>query len=418
MTLEQDCLETARRARAAGRALATAAPAAKNAFLQALARRLADSAGDIISANGSDVAEAEANRLSSAQVDRLRLNAGRIEAMRQGVLQIAALPEPVGRVIQSTVPPNGLRIDKVAVPLGTIFFLYESRPNVTVDAAALAVKSGNAIILRGGKEAARSNQALHAQIEAALADAGLPTDAVQLVRTTDRAAVGQLLQMPEYIDLVIPRGGRDLIERVARESRIPVLKHFQGICHVYVDVAADPAMARRIAVNAKCSRPGVCNAAECLLVHADASPAVFRPIIDDLLGQGVEIRGCPRTVELVPEAIPATDADFATEYLALKMSVRIVESMSEAIEHIRRFGTGHTEVIVTRDLAAARRFTAEVDAAAVFVNASSRFHDGGEFGLGAEIGISTDRFHARGPCGLQELTTYKYVVYGDGHVRT
>jgi glutamate-5-semialdehyde dehydrogenase len=331
--------------------------------------------------------------------------------------EIAALPDPLGRVLDSSIRPNGLEIHKVSVPLGVIFFIYESRPNVTVDAAGLCVKSGNAILLRGGKEALHSNIALHAILKHALRALELPEDAVQLIATPERAVVGHLLQLNQYIDLVIPRGGESLIRRVAAEARMPVLKHYQGNCHVYVDRAADQEMAERIVVNAKCQRPGVCNAAESLLVHADVAAQFLPKAAAALQAKGVEIRGCPSTCRLVPGAKSATDEDYATEFLALVLSVKIVRDLEEALQHIARYGSRHTEAIVTNDLPAARRFTAAVDSAAVMVNASTRFNDGYEFGLGAEIGISTDKFHARGPCGLQELCSYKYIVYGDGQIR-
>ena len=334
-----------------------------------------------------------------------------------GLRAIAALPDPIGRVLDSSIRPNGLQVHKVGVPLGVIFFIYESRPNVTVDAAGLCVKSGNAIVLRGGKEALHSNTALHAVLQSCLREAELPEAAVQLVTSTDRAAVGQLLRMDRHIDLVIPRGGESLIRRVAEEARMPVLKHYMGNCHVYVDQAADLDMAERIVINAKCQRPGVCNAAESLLVHAKVAKSFLPRAAAALAKKGVELRGCPVTCSLVPEATPATDADYAAEYLDLILSVKVVEGLEEAIEHIARFGSGHTEAIVTNDLSAARRFLAAVDSSAVLVNASTRFNDGFEFGLGAEIGISTDKFHARGPCGLQELCSYKYIVYGSGQVR-
>jgi glutamate-5-semialdehyde dehydrogenase len=327
------------------------------------------------------------------------------------------LPDPVGRVLGSNVRPNGLHVHKVAVPLGVIFFIYESRPNVTVDAAGLCVKSGNAVILRGGKESLHSNAALHAVLDGALRAAELPADAVQLVSTTDREAVGHLLKLDRWIDLVIPRGGESLIRRVAAEARMPVLKHYQGNCHVYVDAAADHDMGLAILINAKCQRPGVCNAAESLLVHADVA-ATFLPRAGAALSaHGVEIRGCPETCRLVSAAKPATEDDYATEFLDLILSVKVVKNLEEAIDHIAHYGSQHTEAIVTNDLRAARQFSSAVDSAAVMVNASTRFNDGYEFGLGAEVGISTDKFHARGPCGLEELCSYKYVVHGTGQVR-
>jgi glutamate-5-semialdehyde dehydrogenase len=315
------------------------------------------------------------------------------------------------------VRPNGLHVHKVGVPLGVIFFIYESRPNVTVDAAGLCVKSGNAIILRGGHEALYTNACLYDLLKEALESVGLPGDAVQLVSIPDRTTVGLLLKLHEYIDLVIPRGGESLIRRVTDEATMPVLKHYNGVCHVYVDAAADLEMAERIIVNAKCQRPGVCNAAECLLIHRDVAGA-FLPLAARALKQrGVELRGCEATRRLVPDTKPATEKDYATEYLDLILSVKVVNSLEEAVSHIERYGSQHTDTIVTNDLSAARRFTTLVDSSAVLVNASTRFNDGFEFGLGAEIGISTDKLHARGPCGLRELTTYKYVVYGEGQVR-
>jgi glutamate-5-semialdehyde dehydrogenase len=337
--------------------------------------------------------------------------------MAEGLRQVAALPDPVGEIREATERPNGLQVYKVGVPLGVVLFIYESRPNVTADAAALCAKSGNAVILRGGKEAAHSNAALHRLLSAELMRAGLPADAVQLVPTADRRAVGHLLALNSLIDLAIPRGGKALIERVAAEARMPVLKHYDGVCHVYVDAAADLAVAERIVVNAKCQRPGTCNAAESLLVHASVADAFLPKIGAALAANGVELRGCEETRKRVPTARPATDADYRTEYLALVMSVKVVPDLVAAVAHIAEYGSHHTDAIVTRDLSAARDFTRRVDSAAVMVNASTRFNDGFELGLGAEIGISTDRFHARGPCGLRELTTYKYVVTGDGHVR-
>jgi glutamate-5-semialdehyde dehydrogenase len=327
------------------------------------------------------------------------------------------LPDPVGEVIWSSVRPNGLQVQKVRVPLGVIFFIYESRPNVTADAAALCVKSGNAVILRGGKEAAHSSAAIAEILAEAAADVGLPADAVQLVATPDREAVGHFLRMPEYIDLAIPRGGESLIRRVSEEAKMPVIKHYAGNCHVYLDRSADPDLAERITVNAKCQRMGVCNAAESLVVHADAAAALLPRVCGALARHGIEIRGDQRTRQLVPGANPATEEDFAAEYLGPVISVKVVDSLDEAIEHINRYGSQHTEAIVTQDLQAARQFTARIDSSAVMVNASTRFNDGFEFGLGAEIGISTDKFHARGPCGINELTSYKYVVYGAGQVR-
>jgi glutamate-5-semialdehyde dehydrogenase len=411
------CEDVARRARAAARALATATGAQKNDWLRRAAAALGDRADETLEANAHDLAAADHLGLTGAALDRLRLTPDRLRAAAAGLHEVAALPDPVGRVLDSSVRPNGLQVLKVGVPLGAIFFIYESRPNVTVDAAGLCVKSGNAILLRGGKEALHSNTALHRVLQAGLAAEGLPRDAVQLVTTPDRAAVGHLLRLNAYIDLVIPRGGESLIRRVAAEACMPVLKHYQGNCHVYVDRAADLDMAERLVLNAKCERPGVCNAAESLLVHRDVA-AAFLPRLGAILRQrGVELRGCEETRRHITEAASATEQDYAAEYLDLILSIKVVDGLEDAIDHIGRYGSQHTDAIVTNDLSAARRFAAAVDSAAVMVNASTRFHDGYEFGLGAEIGISTDKFHARGPCGLLELTGYKYVVYGDGQVR-
>jgi glutamate-5-semialdehyde dehydrogenase len=409
--------DLARRARAASRQLAKAPGSRVDHWLITAAKELEARASEILAANARDLVNASAGELTGAQLDRLRLNTERIRAAATGLREIAALPCPVGRVLDGRVRPNGLEVQKIAVPLGVILFIYESRPNVTVDAAGLCVKSGNAVILRGGKEALETNKSLHAILQECLVAGDLPRDAVQLVTTTDREAVGHLLQLSELIDLVIPRGGESLIRRVAAEATMPVLKHFQGNCHVYVDAAADLAMAERIVVNAKCQRPGVCNAAEGLLVHALVAADFLPRVVESLRRHGVEVRGCEQTRKLVADALPATEVDFATEYLDLILSVKVVASLDEAISHIERYGSHHTDAIVTNDLSAARRFTAEIDSAAVMVNASTRFNDGSQLGLGAEIGISTDKFHARGPCGLLELCSYKYVVHGHGHVR-
>ncbi len=408
--------DLARRARAASRLLAPTSSKSKNHWLMHAADALEKRAAEILDANARDIAAAE-GKISAANVDRLRLTTERIRAAAKGLREIAALADPVGRILDQKDRPNGLRIDKVSVPLGVIFFIYESRPNVTIDAAGLCVKSGNAIIMRGGKEALASNTILHAILQDSLAACGLPSDAVLLVHTPERAIVGHLLRLDRYIDLAIPRGGESLIRRVAEEATMPVLKHYMGNCHVYVDRAADLAMAARIIVNAKCQRPGVCNAAESLLVHADIATAFLPTAAATLGAKGVELRGCPATCALVPQAKPATDADHAAEFLDLILSVQVVQNLDDALEHIARFGSQHTETIVTNDQDAARRFTSAVDAAAVMVNASTRFNDGFEFGLGAEIGISNDKVHARGPCGLQELCSYKYVVYGNGQIR-
>ncbi len=411
------CLGLAQRAKSAARALATVPTAAKNRWLLAAADALESHQDELLAANARDVEAAPGFGLNAAAIDRLTLNPKRIKAAAEGLRQVAALPDPVGEVREATQRPNGLQILKVGVPLGVVFFIYESRPNVTVDAAALCVKSGNAVILRGGKEAIHSNIALHRVLGAELVRCGLPTEAVQLVTITDRQIVGHLLSLSAYIDLAIPRGGKSLIQRVASEARMPVLKHFDGVCHVFVDAAADLVIAERIVVNAKCQRPGTCNAAESLLVHEAVAEEFLPKIGATLAKQGVELRGCERTQRLVPHAKPATNDDYRTEYLDLILSVKVVADLDEAVRHIETFGSHHTDAIITRDIGTARAFTQRVDSAAVMVNASTRFNDGFELGLGAEIGISTDRFHARGPCGLRELTTYKFIVTGDGHVR-
>jgi glutamate-5-semialdehyde dehydrogenase len=416
-SLADYCRHAASRAKQAAGELAQATGAAKNAWLRDSADRLRKQSGDVLAANADDLAAAPGFGLTEAQVDRLRLTPARIDEIARGLEEVAALPDPVGEVIESSIRPNGLHVLKTRVPLGVVFFIYESRPNVTADAAAICLKSGNAVILRGGKEAAHSSRAIVEILSAAAMAHDLPADALHLVETPERAAVGHFLSLPELIDVAIPRGGESLIRRVAAEAKMPVIKHFTGNCHVYVDRTADLAMAERIVVNAKCQRMGVCNACESLLVHSGVAHDFLRRTAPALAKQGIEIRGCQRTCQLVPSAQPATDKDYATEYLGPVLSVRVVESLDWAIEHINHYGSHHTDAIVTRDLAAAREFTARVDSSAVMVNASTRFNDGYEFGLGAEIGISTDKFHARGPCGLKELTTYKYVVYGDGQIR-
>jgi glutamate-5-semialdehyde dehydrogenase len=416
--LASHCEQLAQQARAASRVLALVPTVKKNAWLKHAAAMLGDRRDVILEANERDLAAAREHALNAAQVDRLRLTRDRLNSCTTALRQVAELDDPVGRIIEQHRRPNGLEVAKVGVPLGVVLFIYESRPNVTVDAAGLCVKSGNAIILRGGKEALHSNLALAALLRSALKETGLPVDAVQLVYTTDRDAVGYLLKMENYIDLVIPRGGESLIRRVTEESRIPVMKHYRGNCHVYVERTADLDMAERILINAKCQRPGVCNAAESLLVDQEIAASFLPGAARALQQHGVQIRGCPTVRRIVGAALPATEEDFAAEYLDLILSIKVVENIDQAIDHIDRFGSRHTETIVTRDEGAAEKFTREVDSAAVLVNASTRFNDGSELGLGAEIGISTDKLHARGPCGLRELTSYKYIVRGDGHVRS
>lgn len=415
--LDRYCADVAARAKRASMRLAIVKRGVKDQWLRRAAELLRERNQQIAQANAQDLAAAPGYGLTDASIDRLRLTPKRIEEIAAGLEQIVELSDPVGEVIRSTKRPNGLRIDKVRVPLGVVFFIYESRPNVTADAAAICVKSGNAVILRGGKEAMHSSQAIVDILDEAAEDVGLPTDAVQLVSTTDRAAVGKFLGMPQYIDLAIPRGGEGLIRRVAAEAKMPVIKHFAGNCHVYIDAAADLGMAREILLNSKCQRMGVCNAAESLLVHADVAGEFLPAIGRELIERGVEIRGDERTCELVPQATPVTDEDYAAEFLGPIISSRVVGSLDEAIEHINFFGSKHTDAIVTAAADASRDFAERVDSSAVIINASTRFNDGGQFGLGAEIGISTDKFHARGPCGLEELTSYKYVVYGQGQVR-
>jgi glutamate-5-semialdehyde dehydrogenase len=410
--------DLARRVKAAAAKLAVASSAAKDAALRAMADGLLKNAARLREANAEDVAEAEQAGLSAAMIDRLRLNDKRIAAMADGLRQVASLPDPVGAIIGGTVRPNGLRITKVRVPLGVIVVIYESRPNVTADAAGLCMKAGNGVILRGGKEAIRSNTAIWRVLQEGLAAAGLPADAIGLVETTDRAAIDALVTAEGLVDVVMPRGGESLIRHIAQIAKVPVIKHYKGVCHVYVDAAADLAMAQAICFNAKCQRPAVCNAMETMLVHRAIAPRFLPPMCRQFIEAGVELRGCERTREIAAGLEPATEDDWYAEYLDLILAVRVVDSTEAAIEHIERYGSNHSDAIVTTDLREAEKFTQGVNSAAVFVNASTRFTDGYEFGMGAEIGISTDKLHARGPMGLEELTTYKYVVYGNGQVRT
>lgn len=417
--LSDYCLDVARRAKRAAGEVSQLSGGVKNRWLRESARRLRLETPRILAANALDLAAAPGYGLSEAEIDRLKLTEARVDAIATGLEEVAALPDPIGEVIESTVRPNGLDVVKVRVPLGVVFFIYESRPNVTADAAAICLKSGNAVILRGGKEAAHSSRAIVDLLAETARQTGVPADAVQLVNTTDRAAVGHFLKLADYIDVAIPRGGEELIRRVAAEATMPVIKHFTGNCHVYVDRSADLDMALRILVNSKCQRMGVCNAAESLLVHADVA-AEFLPKAAAALAANsppVEIRADERVRRIVPTSSAAIETDWFTEYLGPILSAKVVDSLDEAIEHVNRYGSHHTDVIVTRDLNSARTFVARVDSAAVIVNASTRFNDGGQFGLGAEIGISTDKFHARGPCGLKELTSYKYVAYGTGQIR-
>jgi glutamate-5-semialdehyde dehydrogenase len=418
MAIEDDVVQICRAARAATRALAAAAPTVKNTALRFAAARVRADAAALLAANRGDVASAERDGLGPALIDRLSLNDARIEAMAQGLDEIAALPDPVGETIARWRRPNGLEIAQVRVPLGVIGVIYESRPNVTADAAGLGLKSGNAVILKGGSEAFATNTAIAARMADGAAAAGLPNAAVQLIPTTDRRAVTALLAQRELVDVIVPRGGTSLIAAITESSRIPVIQHYAGICHVYVDDAADLAMAERIAVNAKVQRPGVCNAMETLLVHAAIAERFLPQIARPLHAAGVELRGCPRTRAILPDIAVASEEDWRTEYLALILSVKVVDSLDAAIDFIGTYGTGHSDAIVTDSVDHAQRFVAAVDSAAVYVNASTRFTDGYEFGFGAEVGISTNRLHARGPMGLHELTTYKYVIHGNGQIRS
>ena len=411
------CLQTAEKAQAASRVLATVSGQAKNDWLKASAAALRESYETIAEANAKDIANAPDYGLTDAQVDRLRLTQDRVNGIAGALEEIAMFPDPIGATIESSVRPNGLDIRKIRVPLGVVFFIYESRPNVTADAAAICVKSGNAVILRGGKEAIHSSQAIVNILQEQAAKFGIPQDALQLVATTDRAAVGHFLKLNELIDVAIPRGGEGLIRRVSQEATMPVIKHFAGNCHVYVDQDADLDVAVQIAVNSKCHRYGVCNACESLVVHQSVAEKFLPMIAQAFAEKGVEMRGDQVTCQLVDAAVPATEEDFGAEYLGPIISVKVVADIDEAIDHINQYSSKHTESIVTKSLAASRKFTAQIDSSAVMVNASTRFNDGGEFGLGAEIGISTDKFHARGPCGIESLTSYKYIVMGDGHVR-
>jgi glutamate-5-semialdehyde dehydrogenase len=405
-------------ARAASRELARAETAAKNEALKQIAAAIRLQQKQILQANRTDLAAAKKARRDAAFVDRLTLDAGAVEQMAEGVEQVAALADPVGAVSERVRRPSGIEVAKMRVPIGVIAIIYESRPNVTADAAALCLKSGNACILRGGSEAIHSNRAIAACVRAGLRAARLPEAAVQLVETTDRAAVGALVTLREFIDLVVPRGGKGLIERLARESRIPLLKHLDGVCHVYIDDAADPAMAVAIADNAKTQRYGTCNTMETLLVAEKIAPKVLPSIGKIFKDKGVEIRGDEKTKNLIAGIKKATDKDYYTEWLAPVVSVRVVKGLDEAMDHIAKYGSQHTDAIVTGDRARGERFLREVDSASVMWNASTRFADGYEYGLGAEIGISTDRLHARGPVGLEGLTTPKYVVLGHGEVRS
>jgi glutamate-5-semialdehyde dehydrogenase len=404
-------------ARSASRLTAAASTDAKDRALLAMAAAIRENREVLITANGRDLEQARADGLDAAMIDRLSLSAKGVETMAQGLEQVAALPDPVGEITDLKRRPSGIQVGKMRVPIGVVGIIYEARPNVTADAAALCLKSGNAAILRGGKEALQSNQAIAACVRIGLRAAGLPETAVQVVGTTDRAAVGALVAMPQYVDVIVPRGGKGLIERISKEARVPVIKHLDGNCHVYVDDDADPVKALKIVENAKTQRLGTCNTAESLLVARAVAATQLPAIATMLLDKDIEIRGCAETRELVPQAKVASDEDYYTEYLAAIISVKIVAGLDEAIAHINKYSSSHTEAIVTENYTSALRFLREVDSSSVMVNASTRFADGFEYGLGAEIGISTDKFHARGPVGLEGLTSQKWIVLGNGEVR-
>ena len=417
MDIQAYMLELGRNARRAARALAAAGTSPKNLALLRTADALLAQADALREANERDLAEGRARGLDDAFLDRLALTDPRIQAMAQGLREVAALPDPIGEITGMAYRPTGIQVGRMRVPLGVIGIIYESRPNVTADAAALCLKAGNASILRGGSESLHSNRAIAQCIQEGLAAAELPRAAVQVVETADRAAVGELIRMREYVDVIVPRGGKGLIARITEEARIPVIKHLDGICHVYIDDRAAMEKAVRVAYNAKTQRYGTCNTMETLLVARAIAPSIL-PVLGEMYRDaGVELRGCPETRAFLPYAREATEEDWSTEYLAPILSVRVVDGLDEAIDHIERYGSHHTDAIVTEDFTRARRFLAEVDSSSVMVNASTRFSDGFEYGLGAEIGISTDKLHARGPVGLEGLTSQKFVVLGDGHIR-
>ena len=419
--MEHDIVNTMRtigqQAREAARIIGRAETEKKNSALLKIAAAITENRAGLIEANQQDLLAGQQKGLDSALLDRLELTDKRILAMTDGMCQVAALADPIGTINNLTYRPSGIQVGQMRVPLGVIGIIYESRPNVTADAAALCLKSGNAAILRGGSEAIHSNQAIAACIRSGLEQAGLPQQSVQVIETTDRAAVGELIKSDQYVDVIIPRGGKGLIERITRQARVPVIKHLDGICHTYIDDKADQQKAINIAVNAKTQRYGTCNTMETLLVAEAIAAQVLPPLAEQLIAKGVELRGCQKTSALIDHCTVATEADWDTEYLAAILAIRIVDDLDDAMEHIHRHGSAHTETIVTEDYSRARRFLREVDSSSVMVNASSRFADGFEYGLGAEIGISTDKLHARGPVGLEGLTSLKYIVLGDGQIR-
>ena len=418
MTGEKEIIYMAKAARTAAAEIARCSSNKKNDVLLGIADKIEEKSSNIKEANQKDLSRAKKMGLSDAMIDRLTVSDATIESMANGLREVARLNDPVGATTKAWIRPNGLEVSRIRIPLGVIGIIYESRPNVTIDAAGLCLKAGNAVILRGGSEALHSNQALAGIIGQVLNESGLPEKAVQVIPVRDREAVNILLSQEEYIDLIIPRGGEGLIRFVVEHSRIPVLKHYKGVCHVYVDEGADISMAEEICFNAKVQRPGVCNAMETMLVHRSIAPKFLPKMAVRYVNSEVEIRGCPETCQILPDAQKATEADWPEEYLDLVLAVKVVEDMDQAILHIGNYGSSHTEAIVTRSYERAKRFVREVDSSVVLVNASTRFNDGGELGLGAEIGISTSKLHAFGPMGLEELTTTKFAVFGDGQIRT
>ena len=410
--------DVGQKARAASYAMSKASSGAKNQALLAIAEAIEAARETLMTENQKDLVNGETNGLEPALLDRLELTPARIDTMIEGLQQVASLPDPVGEITDLSYRPTGIQVGKMRVPLGVIGIIYESRPNVTVEAASLCLKSGNATVLRGGSEAINSNQAIARCISAGLEKAGLPQACVQVIETTDRTAVGELITMPEYVDVIVPRGGKGLIERISNDAKVPVIKHLDGICHVYIDSAADPEKAINVAVNAKTQRYGTCNTMETLLIAEDMAADLLPSLAQQYSAKGVELRGCDKTCAIVSSAIAATEEDWDTEYLAPILAIKVVADIDAAIEHINRHSSAHTDSIITENYTLARRFLREVDSSSVMVNASTRFADGFEYGLGAEIGISTDKLHARGPVGLEGLTTQKYVVLGDGHIRT
>ncbi|MBN1383073.1 MAG: glutamate-5-semialdehyde dehydrogenase [Deltaproteobacteria bacterium] len=418
MDIKSQVLNIAGKARGAANSLARLSSDIKNGALKTMADALVDQSGHLIEVNAKDLEQAEKLGLSRAMIDRLVLNEKTIAGIAKGLLDVAALPDPVGAVAKMWRRPNGLLVGRMRIPLGVIGFIYESRPNVTADAAALCLKSGNAVILRGGSEAIHSNRAIVQVLQEALQKTHIPEAAIQLIQTTDRQAVHEMLQLDEYIDLIIPRGGEDLIRAVVKDSKIPVIKHYKGVCHIFVDADADPEMAYTICMNAKVQRPGVCNAMETLLIHKNIAKEFLPTMAERFQEAGVTLKGCEKARKIVPGMEPANEDDWYAEYLDLVLAIRIVDSIDEAITHIEQYGSLHTESIITKDYANAQRFLNEVNSSTVLVNASTRFSDGFELGLGAEIGISTTKLHAFGPMGLEELTTTKFIIYGNGQVRT